>query len=128
MAASLGVAAGEADGGALPAGHREAAGLGGGVGFEALDSGGHFNGGTGVGGAFVVGERDGFEVVGPDCEGVGAGRFSIVAGFWDLIRMGEVIQLVDGVGRGECYLLVAGVADDKPNVVFCGEGNPFGYI
>ena len=73
MPAALGVAAREADGGALAAGHGEAAGLGGGVGFEALDSGGHFDGGAGVGGAFVVWERDGFEVVGPDCEGVGAG-------------------------------------------------------
>ena len=81
MAAALGVAAREADGGALAARDGEAAGLGRGVGFEALGSGGHFDGGAGVGGAFVAGEGNGFEVVGPDCEGVGAGRFPVVAGF-----------------------------------------------
>ena len=36
--------------------------------------------------------------------------------------------LVGGMGRGGCYLLVAGVADDEPNVVFRGEGDAFGYI
>lgn len=44
-----------------------------GVGFEALDAGAHSYGGAGVRPGFVIAEGDGFEMVGPNCEGEGAG-------------------------------------------------------
>lgn len=80
MAAALRVSAREADGGAFASCDGEVVGVGGGVGFEALDAGAYGDGFAGVGGGGVVGEGDGFEVVGPEGEGEGAGGFAVVAG------------------------------------------------
>ena len=37
-------------------------------------------------------------------------------------------MLAFGGERKECYVLVAGVADDEPDVVRRGEGDTFCYI
>lgn len=73
MAPSLRVTPREANGRAFASGDGKSDLVCGGVGFEALDTGAHFDGFAGVRGAVVVGEGDAFEVVGPDCEGEGAG-------------------------------------------------------
>lgn len=63
-------------------------------------------------------------MVGPYCEGEGAGGFSVIADWIRAILIGEG-TVGEGIG---CCLLVTGVADNKPDVIFRCECNALGYI
>lgn len=97
MSATLGVTASEANRRALARHHHLALGLGRREDLEALHTGADLDGGAGVEGVGEGLEVDALEVVGPDGQGSGTGRATKV--------------------------VVAGVANDKANVVLLGKGN-----
>ena len=100
MTTALGISSWDSDGRTFSSRDGEPNFISCGVGIHALDSSTHLDGFAGVIRAIIVHEADVFQMMGPDGEGSGADRFSIVASSCQ-----GVVDLFRGITTYSCPVL-----------------------